>query len=124
VAEANQPLVAHNRIFNDWHWNVPFATIIVLYAGAAVLCAEKLQRAAKAARQDALHELDGLVRARIGPPHDDLREKLTRTRSDIAGYKTGAFASFRQNPIIRAVFLPLFGAGGLAAVEVLLRYLH
>jgi hypothetical protein len=117
-------LVAHNRIFNDWHWNGPYVVILVFYAGAAVLCAVELQRAAKAARRDALHELDGLVRARVGPEHDELREKLTRIRSDIAGYKTGAFASFRQNPIIRAVLLPLFGAGGLAAVEALLQYLH
>jgi hypothetical protein len=34
--------------------------------------------------------------------------------------RSGAFRSLDQNPVIRAVLIPLTGGGGLAAVEALL----
>jgi hypothetical protein len=117
-------IVAHNRIFNDWHWNIPFAIIILVNAGAAVLCAFELQRAAKGARKQAVRVLDALLRTRVGHHHDEFCDKLTRIRADVAGFKTGAFASFRNNPVVNAILVPLFGAGGLAALEALLQYLH
>jgi hypothetical protein len=117
-------VVAQNRLFDDWHWNVPFAFIALLNAGAAVACAAELQRAAKGARAQALHALDDLIRARAGPTHDGLREQLTRVRADIAGFKTGAFSSFRRNPVVGAILLPLFGGGGLAALEAILQQLR
>ena len=64
------------------------------------------------------------MRERVVPAEEDLRERLVRIRSEVAGFKTGAFASFRQNPVVGAVLLPLFGGGGLAALEALLQYLH
>jgi hypothetical protein len=83
-----------------------------------------LQRAAKGARTEALEVLDGLLRQRAGPGDDPLRQKIAQIRADVEGTSGGAFASFSQNPIVGAILLPLFGGGGLAALEALLAYLH
>jgi hypothetical protein len=117
-------IVAQNRLFDDWHWNVPLALMAMFNAGVAVVCGVMLQRAAKSAKGKALGALDGLLRERAGAGDDPLREKFVQTRADIEGTSTGAFASPSQNPVVGAILLPLFGGGGLAALEMLLAYLH
>jgi hypothetical protein len=116
-------IVAQNRLFDNWHWTTPLALMALFNAGVAIVCAVLLQNAAKRARARALSALDDLLRARIGPPHDSVREKMGRIRSEIKAVNTGAFANWSQNPVIGAVLLPLMGGGGLAALEALLRYL-
>jgi hypothetical protein len=115
-------IVAQNRLFDDWHWNTPLALMALFNAGAAVVCGVMLQRAAKGARAKALEALDDLLRQRAGD--DPLRDKFAQIRADVEGTTTGAFASFSQNPVVGAILLPLFGGGGLAALEALLTYLH
>ncbi|HEY7312917.1 MAG TPA: hypothetical protein VH643_26370 [Gemmataceae bacterium] len=117
-------IVAQNRLFDDWHWNVPWALMALFNAGAAVVCGVMLQRAAKRAKGKALEALDGLLRERAGAGDDPLRDKFVQIRTDIEGTRTGAFASWSQNPVVGAILLPLFGGGGLAALEMLLAYLH
>jgi hypothetical protein len=116
-------VVAQNPLFDNWHWNTPLALMALFNAGVAVVCAVLLQRAARGARSRALSTLDDLLRARVGPAEDNVREKLARIRSEIKGITTGAFAGFSQNPVVGAVLLPLMGGGGLAALDALLRYL-
>jgi hypothetical protein len=55
----------------------------------------------------------------VGKDQDDERARLTLILSDIENLDSGAFASFYQNPAIRAVLIPLGGGGGLAAIEAL-----
>jgi hypothetical protein len=117
-------IVAQNRLFDDWHWNVPLALMALFNAGVAVVCGVMLQRAAKSAKGEALEALDGLLRERAGAGDDPLRDKFVQIRADIEGTSTGAFASLSQNPVVGAILLPLFGGGGLAALEMLLAYLH
>ncbi len=115
-------IVAQNRLFDDWHWNVPLALMAIFNAAAPVACAAILQLEAKRARGKSLDALDELLRARVGPPEDPVREKVARIRTEIEDFQTGAFASFSQNPIVKAILLPLFGGGGLAALEALLSF--
>jgi hypothetical protein len=116
-------VVAQNPLFDNWHWNTPLALMAVFNTVVAVVCALLLQSAAKGARSGALSTLDELLRARGGRADDAMRENLARIRAEIEGTTTGAFAGFSQNPVVRAVLLPLVGGGGLAALEALLRYL-
>jgi hypothetical protein len=116
-------VVAQNPLFDDWHWNTPLALMALFNAVVAVVCAVLLQSAAKGARSGALSALDELLRAAGGRADDAAREKLPRIRAEIEGTNTGAFAGFSQNPVVRAVLLPLVGGGGLAALETLLRSL-
>jgi len=116
-------VVAQNPLFDNWHWNTPWALMAFFNAGVAVICAVLLQSAAKRARNRALSTLDDLLRARVGPAEDALRKRLVRIKSEIEGTNSGAFAGFSQNPVVGAVLLPLMGGGGLALLETVLRYL-
>jgi MFS family permease len=116
-------VVAQNPLFDNWHWNTPLALTALFIAGVAVVCAVMLQGAAKDARSRALAALDELVRASGGQGDRVAPEKLAQIRTEIEDTNTGAFAGFSQNPVVRAVLLPLVGGGGLTALEAFLRYL-
>src|SRR5262249_16833569 len=115
-------IVAQNRLFDDWHWNVPLSFIALLSGGTALVCAVLLQRSAKRAKEKALEVLEQIVVRRVGSSQDQIREKIERIRSEIEGMNSGAFASFFQNPVVGALLLPLAGGGGLAALETLLSH--
>jgi hypothetical protein len=115
--------VAQNPIFDNWHLNVLWAWIALFYASGTVVCAVFLQIAAKRARSRALGVLDDFLRARPGTLEAAVRKQLTKIRSEIEGVDTGAFAGFSNNPVVRAVLLPLGGGAGLVALDALLNYL-
>jgi hypothetical protein len=117
-------IVAQNRLFDDWHWNVPLVLVALGTAGTAVVCAFLLQRTARGAKETALQALDGLLLPRAGVPADEVRDKLTQVRSEIEGATSGAFAGWSQSPIVQAVLIPLAGGGGLAALEAILPYVR
>jgi hypothetical protein len=116
-------VLAQNRVFDDWHWNIPLLAVALLCAAAALVCAWLLQHAARRTRQKALEVLDGLIRGRLGAPDDPQRARYEQIRTEVDGMESGAFAGFARNPIVGAVLLPLGGGGGLAALQALLPYL-
>jgi hypothetical protein len=113
-------IVAQNRLFDDWHWNLPWALIVLFSAGVAVVCGVMLQREAKEVQSESLKALDELLRSWHGSVKDAIPKKLAQIRLEINQVHTGAFAGFSQNPVVKAVLLPLLGGGGLAALEALL----
>jgi hypothetical protein len=115
--------VAQNRIFADWHWD-PASVFITL--SCSVIClalAVLLQRSAREARANSVKALDRLLLPRAGRTEDPVGTKLARVRSDVAGFNTGAFASWWTNPVAQAVLLAAGGGGALAALEAALTYL-
>jgi hypothetical protein len=117
-------IIAQNQLFDNWHWNIPLSVIALLSAGTAVGSAWLLQRKARSAKQDTLDALGTIASRRISGSPDDYREKVERIRHDVEDMRSGAFASFWQNPVVRAVLLPLGGGGGLAALEAVLPLLR
>jgi hypothetical protein len=115
-------MLAQNRIFADWHWNIPFMTVALLTAGGTLACAVLLQRSARRVRDRAQGVLDDLIRKRIGIPEDEIRPRYEQIRTEIENMQSGAFAGLATNPIVVAVLLPLAGGGGLAALQALLPY--
>jgi hypothetical protein len=115
-------IVAQNRLFDDWHWNIPLILVALLSAGTALVCALLLQRAAKRTKEQALEKLGVIVRRWVGCDESGFREKVERLRKDVEEIHTGAFAGFLYNPVMRALLLPVAGGGGLASLEALLRY--
>ncbi len=116
-------VVAQNRIFDNWNLNPVLFLTVLVYAVAIVSCALMLQQAAQRVRKRALDALDEILEDRSDPVVNTGREKLERIRSDIDGVKNGAFAGLYDNPLVRAVLVPLVGGGGLAALEALLTLL-
>jgi hypothetical protein len=115
-------IVAQNRLFDDWHWNVPLSFIALLSGGTALVCGLLLQRSAKKAKEKALEALAKIVVRRVGSPRDEFRKKIERLRTDVESMSSSAFASFFQNPVLGALLLPLGGGGTLAALETLLSH--
>jgi hypothetical protein len=116
-------LVAQSSLFENWHWNTPLVLTVLISAATAFACAMTLQQAASSARLKALKKLDVLLSTCGGSAEGDERAKLEPMRSAIDDMQSGAFASFYQNPAIRAVLIPLGGGGGLAALEALVGHL-
>jgi hypothetical protein len=79
-----------------------------------------LQHSARAAKDRALAELGRLALRRVGGPHDEFRAKVERIRADVEGLRSGAFAGFSQNPVVRGLLLSLGGGGALTLLEMLL----
>jgi hypothetical protein len=115
-------IIAQNRIFTDWHWNIPFILVALLSSGGALTCAVLLQHAARRARERALEVLDRLIRPRLGIKDDEIRPRYEQIRTEIENMESGAFATFTRNPIVGAILIPLGGGGGLAALQALLPY--
>ncbi len=113
-------VLAQCSIFESWYWDYKFLCIILATAGGAICCALMLQKANKAAKRKAISRLDWLIKPLIGDKDGSLHAKLNQIRSDIEHLRSGAFGSLDQNPVIRAVLIPLTGGGGLAAIEALL----
>jgi hypothetical protein len=116
-------LVAQSRLFENWHWNMPLILTVLLSAATAFCCAMMLQRAARGARQAALEDVEKLSLSQVGGADAATRKRLKRMRADIEAMRSGAFASFYDNPAIRAILIPLCGGGGLAALEAIATYL-
>jgi hypothetical protein len=116
-------LVAQSRLFENWHWNMPLILTVLLSAATAFCCAMMLQRAARGARQAALEDVEKLSLSQVGGADTATRKRLKRMRADIEAMRSGAFASFYDNPAIRAILIPLCGGGGLAALEAIATYL-
>jgi hypothetical protein len=116
-------LIAQNGIFENWHWDIPVVVTTLFNVAVAVSSAWLLQRSAKRVKENALAAVDKLIVPRLGEKKGGLRTKLERIKQDIAGMRSGAFASFYQNPVIRALLIPLGGGGGLAALQAIFSYL-
>ncbi|HEV3116407.1 MAG TPA: hypothetical protein VGY58_05100, partial [Gemmataceae bacterium] len=116
-------VIAQSSIFENWHWNLPIILTTLLNAAVALSCAWMLQRSAKHAKDKALEALDKLIVVRVGIKKDSTYAKLNRIKDDIDGLQSGAFGGFLQNPVVKAVLIPLGGSGGLAALEALMVFL-
>ncbi len=115
-------IVAQNRLFENWHWNIPLSLIAVLSACTALVCALLLQRSAKRAKEKSLEILDRVLLRRTGDLRNEHWAKIEQIKTDVAAVNSSAFAGFFQNPIVGAVLLPLGGGGGLAALEAALSH--
>ena len=92
--------------------------------GVAVLivigCAVALRVSAEATRAEARRRLnERLVRAK-GGSNDALASQLELVMLRIEEMREGAFSPFSQQPVVRAMLLPLGGLGGTALLNYLL----
>jgi hypothetical protein len=116
-------VVAQSEIFDHRTWNAPLLLTVLLNLAVAVSCAVLLQRSAKKAKEKVLGKMDQLISQSIGRKDERGRQTFGRIKEEIANMQSGAFASFYQNPVLRAILIPLGGGGSMAALEMLLPYL-
>lgn len=108
-------VIARHPVFDNWP--MPLALMIILGVGLLIVtaCALMLRSAAERARRRAIWQLtNDLLRA--DPRTASQIEVLI---GQIGKYDTGSFASYRQQPLLRAVMLPLGSFGGASLLQYL-----
>lgn len=114
-------IASRSRMFDNWPLSGPVTIALGCYvlwaAGVAVL----LNYGAETARRTAIKylEKDLLWLKGCGPQYQALAEQFPRLIDQVRELREGAFAPFTQQPLVRAILVPL-GAGGLQLLETLI----
>ena len=114
-------VVSRSRLFANYALSVPD----VITMGIALLivsgCAIALRLSAEALRARALRRLnDRIMAAKQSQDGDRIAGQLELLSRRIEELRDGAFTPFSQQPLVRAMLLPLGSFGGTALLEYLL----
>jgi hypothetical protein len=113
-------ILAQNRFFDDVSLDIPLTIVVALSALIAVCCAFMLWRSVSKSKEKSLKKVKEVWRQFAGEPfHAPLAEKINQMRLQIEGKKSGAFAPLYSHPIVKALLMPLGGAGGIAVLQAL-----
>ena len=114
-------VVSRSRLFANYGVNFP--DIITLAIGILIVsgCAVALQFSAEALRAKARRQLnDRITEARKSVDREPLAGQMQSLLHRIAELRDGAFSPFSQQPVVRAMLLPLGSFGGTALLEYFL----
>jgi hypothetical protein len=81
-----------------------------------------LNYGAEIARRKAVEDMerDLLWLQGAGPQYKALADQFPRIIQQVRDLREGAFAPFFEQPLVRAILVPLGGAGGIQLLETLL----
>jgi hypothetical protein len=114
-------VVSRSRLFANYGPSIP--DLIAMGGGVLVVtvCAVALRWSAEASRAKARRRLnDQIVAARKLKDGGRLAGQLERLLLRVEELRDGAFSPFSQQPVVRAMLLPLGSFGGTALLEYLL----
>lgn len=112
-------LVARSPFFDDWYTPPTVIVLSTLSFAIVLLCALALRRSAEASRRQALDRLrDAVMRAR-GDGDTRLAGQLEALRDRVERLREGAFATYTQQPLLKAVLLPFLTYGGSSLLDYL-----
>ena len=113
-------VLSRSSLFDNW--TTPFGLVIVVTFSVAIVmaCAILLRLAAERLRRRAIWRLTNTrMKLKAKGGDDRVVEQIEVMITQIRAFDTGAFAPYSQQPIVRAVLLPLTSYGGAALVEYL-----
>jgi hypothetical protein len=119
-------VVARSSIFDNWYMPPALAIIFLCAFLVTVLCATVLQQVAARARRIALERMTGFIaraHGESGAP-DGYVAQLEMMLEEIRRTRRGAFLPLLQQPLVKAILVPLGSFGGLQLFEVLLLRLY
>jgi len=130
-----------SSIFDAWDLPLPFAALMAVSIGLAVLCARRLRKAAERLKGEVLEAVEaelqncklgapaagaigGTQPMKTGPAAPNLMpalkaEMLEHIAEQIREVRDGPFLPLSQEPVVRAILLLLGGAGGISTAEFL-----
>ena len=113
-------LLARSSFFDDWY-TPPSAWVLATLNFAIVLgCAFALRNAAETSRRQALDSLqDAILKTKGAKDAGSLVGQLELLRQRIQNLREGAFAPYSQQPLLKAVLLPLMTIGGSSLFDYL-----
>lgn len=113
--------VARSPIFDNWSSESMVIVVLTAYLLWTIGMATMLNISAEIARRTALEAMaaDLLWLKGAGDDYKQLTEVFPSLITQVQELKKGAFAPFFEQPLVRAVLVPLGGAGGLQILELL-----
>ena len=113
-------LLARSAFFDDWYAPPTLNVLAALSFAIVLACALALRRSAEASRRYALARLrDAILRAKGEAGNTALVNQLDALRDRIERLRDGAFAPYSQQPLLKAVLLPLLTFGGSSLFDYL-----
>lgn len=113
--------LARSPLFDNWITPYPLMLVFGLSAAYAATCAFKLRHVAERARARALDRFTYLlVNAKGEGGSPPLAGQIETMIKEIQTLHRGAFAPFTEQPVVRALLLPVSSVGGMS---LLLHYL-
>jgi hypothetical protein len=117
-------VVARSRLFDNWSVTLPVAVGAAAYLLWMIVLALILKFGAERTRTVALGRMNADLRWLSGLADDDPRKKLVEPFKDliaeVRANQTGAFAKTFDQPLFRAILVPLGGVGGAQLFDHLL----
>jgi hypothetical protein len=114
-------VVSRSRLFANYNPSIP--DLVTMGAGVLIVTASAilLRRSAEAARETARRKLrDQIAEARSLPDGGLFASQLELLLRRVEDLREGAFSPYSQQPVVRAMLLPLGSLGGTALLEYLL----
>jgi hypothetical protein len=113
-------VVSRSRLFANYAGSVPILIVIGLSVLIVISCAVALNWSAEASRAKARQRLnDEIVKARDLKDDGRLASQLEVMLRRVEELRDGAFSPFTQQPVVRAILLPLGSFGGTQLLEYL-----
>lgn len=115
-------IVARSRLFDNWQAGgallLMFACFVLWSIGMAALLSHGAERARRMSLERMQSDLIWLKGA--GPDYAAITAQFPSLIEQVQGLRQGAFAPFFEQPSVRALLVPLGGAGGIQLLEYLL----
>lgn len=113
-------IAARSSFFDDWYSSPALHIVMGISFGIVLACAFALRRTAEASRRQALARVrDAILRAKGESGSGPLVSQLDALRDRIERLRDGAFAPYSQQPLLKAVLLPLLTFGGTSLFDYL-----
>jgi hypothetical protein len=113
--------LARSPLFDNWSPDNVVIVILVTYLLWTIAMATMLNVSAESARRTALEAMrrDLLWLQGSGEKYRPLADRFPSLIRQVEELRKGAFAPFFEQPLVRAVLVPLGGAGGFQLLELL-----
>ena len=115
-------VVARSRLLDNWALTPALAVSVCIYLVWLIVLATLLKLAAENTRKRALASMNADLRWLAGsePELAVLVEPFKRLIASVENNQTGAFAPLFEQPLLKALLVPLGGAGGAQLFDYLL----
>jgi hypothetical protein len=114
-------ILSRNPLFDNWRTPRPLMIVLGVSALYAAACAFLLRRVAEGARKTATERFTQLlIEAKSDGTLAQLAAQIEVLIDEIRSLREGAFAPLTEQPVVRAILLPILTIGG----PILLEYLN
>lgn len=108
-------ILARSTVFDDWKWPVPLVLVVACSFALVLLMQGLLRYRAWTLRRRVITSLRS---AQLAATRDAPRKAaLSGAISYVEGYREGAFASLLDDPLLKALLIPLTVLSGVAILE-------